>query len=409
MTTETSTKGKATSDIIDRFKDFCRRRSSRAVSDTTLKRYGDIIDVLSRHHSLPLDSVDLDEIERVIIERTKRISQGKLSPATYNTEVAVLRRWCEFNGLDPAEREVRKVLKFKRLQEDDLKQSRRLNDSDVLKPEGVESVITHFRSLEWKALIAVMWDTGTRIGEICSLDYENVTRDQHGFILHITQSKTKRRSLRLITPDIGLKYFQPYYLSHRGKGALFQMRKGGRIEPEAVRKDLYRLGRKTERKLWPTVFRKSASTYWKKTHLLSDPAIRMRLGHAKNSRIFEQWRLQHGDDSQKRAELAALGVIQEIEVRTEPEKCWRCGIDIPDTERHCLNCHAPTSKQALQEDIQETSELRSELDTMKAAIGLFAEVLSQDPEIKKRIRALLDKGVTVYEKERTLSLEGQSP
>lgn len=104
MTTETRTKGKATSDIIDRFKDFCCRRSSRAMSDRTLKRYGDIIDVLSRHHSLPLDSVDLDEIERVIIERTKRISQGKLSPATYNTEVAVLRRWCEFHGLDPAER-----------------------------------------------------------------------------------------------------------------------------------------------------------------------------------------------------------------------------------------------------------------------------------------------------------------
>ena len=81
MTTETSTKGKATSDILDRFKDFCRRRSSRAVSDTTLKRYGDIIDVLSRHHSLPLDSVDLDEIERAVrkyVDRMETLRTGEM-------------------------------------------------------------------------------------------------------------------------------------------------------------------------------------------------------------------------------------------------------------------------------------------------------------------------------------------
>lgn len=59
MTSKARVRVKKGEDFIDKFKDFCSRRSSRAVSPATLKRYGDIIDVLSRHHALPLDSVTL--------------------------------------------------------------------------------------------------------------------------------------------------------------------------------------------------------------------------------------------------------------------------------------------------------------------------------------------------------------
>lgn len=100
------------------------------------------------------------------------------------------------------------------------------------------SLIQHVRIPAWKALIAIMWDTGCRIGEICGLDYEDVVRDENGFILHIRHSKTMKRQLRLITPEIGLEYFTSYFVQQQGRGPLFQTSSGARITPDVVRRIL---------------------------------------------------------------------------------------------------------------------------------------------------------------------------
>ncbi len=315
------TSNASSQEVMQAILNFCKRRSKRAMSPKTLDRYGQVLDVLFRKYGLQLDSIDFTELERIVTERAQT-----LAPATFNTEMAVLRRWCEFNHLDPRNREIRDVLQFKKATP-----TRQITDSDILTPEDVISLIQHLRTPAWKALIAIMWDTGCRIGEICGIDYGDVTRDDNGFMLHIRHSKTMKRKIRLITPEIGLKYFTPYYVQHQRRGPLFQTSSGTRITPDVVRKILSqsKIGKHLGKRVWPTLFRKSASTYWKKTGKLPDPAIRQRLGHSRHSRTFEQWYLQYGDDSQKVAELAALGKYTEVSVRIEPDKCWRCGMDIP--------------------------------------------------------------------------------
>jgi len=79
------------------------------MSTKTLDRYEQVLDVLTRKYGLRLDSVDLIDIERIVTERAQ-----VLAPATFNTEMAVLRRWCEFHHIDPRERDVRDVLQFKK-------------------------------------------------------------------------------------------------------------------------------------------------------------------------------------------------------------------------------------------------------------------------------------------------------
>jgi len=79
------------------------------MSPKTLDRYGQVLDVLFRKYGLQLDSVDLRNLERIVTERAQT-----LAPATFNTEMAVLRRWCEFHHLDPRDKEVRDVLQFKK-------------------------------------------------------------------------------------------------------------------------------------------------------------------------------------------------------------------------------------------------------------------------------------------------------
>ena len=398
MTSEASTRDKNETAILDMFADFCRRRSKRAVSDSTIKRYLITINILAQHHGLSLETVDLQELEAIVSARAKRVSKKTLSPATYNTELVVLRRWCEFHGFDPSEKQVRNILRLKTLRADDLR--KKLTDADMLKQDDVTDIIESFYGPEWRAAIAVLWDTGCRIGELCSLNYSDVTRDEHGFVLHLNQSKTENRSLRLITPDIGLKYFQPYYLSHNEKGALFKMRrKGRRISQSSLRKSLTNYGKKHKKPLWPTLFRKSASTYWKKSGLLSDPAIRKRLGYTKDSKTFEQWYLQHGDDSQRNEELRALGIVKEIEVKIEPRKCWRCGVDIPDTEGHCTNCQAAVSGKTLFEDVLASSELEDlkfKLGNVETLLSVLVSAICEDSKLREHINALASKGLEPF-------------
>ena len=74
-------------EVVEAFKNFCKRRSKKAMSPKTLDRYEQVIDVLSRKHCLRLDSIDLNDLERIVTERAQ-----VLAPATFNTEMAVLRR-----------------------------------------------------------------------------------------------------------------------------------------------------------------------------------------------------------------------------------------------------------------------------------------------------------------------------
>ena len=125
----------------------------------------------------------------------------------------------------------------------------------------------------------------------------------------------------------------------------------------------------------------------------------MRLGHAKNSRIFEEWYLTFGDESYKNAELAALGVVQEIETRVELKKCWQCGMDIPDTEDRCLNCQAAVSGKTLQEDVREKGELEDlkfQFRNMETMLMVLIQALGEDPKLREHIKVLASKGVEPF-------------
>lgn len=357
--------------VLDEFKDYCRRHSRIGIRETTLHSYAQRILVMIRTSGLPYDKLDADTLARVVLVRAKRCK-----PSTFNSEIAVLRHWVGFHGLDVEDKEIRKELKFKRVIP-----NTKHSDSDVLMPEDVETLINHLRTSSWKALVACLWDLGCRIGELVGLDYADVTRDQFGFVLHIRHSKTVARKLRLITP-IGLKYFTPFYVGHDKRGALFKSYRLSRISTATIRSILRKkkVGGHIQKPCYPTWFRKSASTYWKKTALLPDAAIRKRLGHTADSKIFESWYFQWGDQSQQNAELAALGVYQEVDVQPKPKRCWRCGIAIPNSEAHCLNCTAPASGKTLLEDVraqEEFEELKERVQRLEGMEELLRDFLKR--------------------------------
>ena len=56
-------------EVMQALKNFCKRRSKRAMSPKTFDRYEQVLDVLFRKYGLQLDSLDLTDLERIVTER----------------------------------------------------------------------------------------------------------------------------------------------------------------------------------------------------------------------------------------------------------------------------------------------------------------------------------------------------
>jgi integrase len=295
--------------LFEDFKNFIQMRAKSKLRDSTFETYVMHLKVLFLSHGLPMDNLTVEDISRTLKSRIK-----KLAPSTANSVIVVLRKFAEFRGLDVDSRELRRVFQFKRVLP-----TKRFQREDILMPEDIVRILDLTVSEDYRAFFAVLWDTGARVGEICGLNYEDVTKDEHGFILDIKHSKTTARRLRLIT-DIGLDYFAPHYEKIRGTGALFRKRNGSRITPRDAAPFLRNRRERIDKKLMPQLFRKSASSWWKSSGLLQDRDIRIRMGHKPWSKMFERYYELYFQEDYAAAELRALNGNHEPEPEPDPEK-----------------------------------------------------------------------------------------
>ncbi|RLE65681.1 MAG: hypothetical protein DRJ47_04370 [Thermoprotei archaeon] len=76
----------------------------------------------------------------------------------------------------------------------------RLNKSlpEILSPEEVLKIITNFSSLKYKALYALIYETGCRIGEALNLKIKHLVEDEYGFKVFFSRSKSEARAVRLV-------------------------------------------------------------------------------------------------------------------------------------------------------------------------------------------------------------------
>ena len=97
----------------------------------------------NRKHGLPFEVVNFRNLERVVIKCVDLVTSG-----IFNTEMAVLRRSFKFHSLEPHDREIHDLLRFKKVVP-----KRLLKDSDVLTPDDVKTVIGLLDSVKLKALV----------------------------------------------------------------------------------------------------------------------------------------------------------------------------------------------------------------------------------------------------------------
>jgi len=129
-----------------------------------------------------------DDIIRVVSEVQ---NNPKLKPYTIATYKAMLKRFYKWLlGNDEEYPDIIKWIKCK-IKKHEIPQ---LTNEELLTEEEVMSMIQNADHPRDKALIAVVYESGCRIGEIGSLQLENVHIDEHGAKLEV-KDKTELKSV----------------------------------------------------------------------------------------------------------------------------------------------------------------------------------------------------------------------
>jgi site-specific recombinase XerD len=182
-----SLKGAPVSDtnkkLIFDFVDYC---FSEGLSKHRVRKYISILKNIALQIQTDFDKVEKKDLYRFIsvLERTDKSEWVKHD---YKISLKKFYKWqCE------EERpELTKWIKTTMKKKDQKLPEEMLNESDVL------NLIENAENLRDKAIIALLWDIGARIGEIGTLSLKHIKFDEYGAIVNV-KGKTGYRRVRAV-------------------------------------------------------------------------------------------------------------------------------------------------------------------------------------------------------------------
>ncbi len=228
-----------------------------------------------------------------------------------------------------------------------LKMSARVLPEDILTEEEVKSMLSAAQNLRDKALIAILFDSGIRMGELFSLRMKDVDLESNP--AHITvKGKTGARQIPIM---FSVPYMAQYINLVKDrkpedsmwKGMGVWVNKDKKLEYAAVRKALQTAARKAglKKRVYPHLFRHSrASNYANK---LTEQQLKAFFGWTGDSHMASTYVHLSGRDIDN-AVLQANG-MKPLEATAQPKltvrTCGRCQFANTLDSKYCNRCGTP--------------------------------------------------------------------
>lgn len=349
------------------FSEWLNGNLSVVPSEQTLKNYSKFLRTLVITYELDMRKPNPFEVIELINARD-------LAPLTKKMYKTVLKQYLKFKGLEITD-ELTLALKYQAGQP-----RKKLTPKDLITETELRDILEHTQSPMLRAYYAVLWDTSARPSALTRLDVQNVTEDNHGFVLHITKAKTQesKRSIRLLTP-LAIQHFSVWWSIHPRRtdpeAPLFINRYKNRVNVIPLRTGLTRyhnkrLGRgnntgKASLSLY--LFRKSRLTQLTKEGKLSEVQIKLRAGHKKHSQILNQSYLIIDQMDQSNAELEYLGVSEKDTEKESMIVCPNCSVANEAGSSICFRCKFPLTEQAMIEQQAQAQQVNA--DNLKKQIA----------------------------------------
>ncbi|MCG7849067.1 MAG: site-specific integrase [ANME-2 cluster archaeon] len=256
---------------------------------------------------------------------------------------------------------------------------------DILKPGEVKTLIEAADNIRDRAIIALLYESGCRLGEITALKQKDVKMDQYGAVM-VVSGKTGQRRIRLIE---SVPYLIQHLNNHPNTGdnvPLFVNKKNPNIQlhEQGIQKTLAALSKRAlGRHIHPHLLRHSRLTQLAKDFTESE--LKIMAGWTGSSRMPAVYVHLSGADIEKKI-LERAGLIDKEEMKKDceilkPLECARCKEVNPATAMFCFKCGAALTLKTAMKVEEDKSEVTTELMT----------AILQDPGVMAAITKAMQK------------------
>jgi integrase/recombinase XerD len=364
-------------------------------SEATLKNNIWIMKFILEHTSADLDNLTNQDIDSLVysIETWDREDGKERSSATKKQYKIGLKRFLKHYGERNDLTELAE--KTKRIKVTGA--ARRKLPEDLLKPEEVNMLISAATNTRDKAIMAVFYESGGRLGEHLKCRIKDIEWNEYGCNLTFHKSKTDARKIQLVYCASFLRQWlevhpfkdnreAPLWVTlqkRESREDKLKRKQGIKKEKEmkylpldkrAVSEMLYRVGesvgvKSEDRRFYAHLFRHSRATDLAK--VWGESKLKMHFGWAPNSGMPSVYvHLSNRDMQDSVLELYGLR-DKRNEFCLEVDKCPRCKAIVNADATYCDKCGMP-----LVQDMQQT---------INTTTSEFTSFIDQHPELVKML------------------------
>lgn len=354
------------------------------LSKPRVMKYLEILTIFVKRVNKDLDTVTKEDLKKFVGEIQRN---NNYSPWTKQTYKVIVRQFYKWHAGMRGTKKYPEIVDWISIRMN--KSEMRLPaDGDMITDDEVKKMLNASHHPRDKALLAVLWESGARIGEIGNLKLKQVKFDQHGVVLTV-QGKTGSRPIRLIWC---VPYLSTWIDSHPDKNnndANLWVNIGTRNHSEpmnypAIRKFLIELGKKVgvKKRIYAHLFRHSRATFM--ANHLTEFQMNKYFGWIQGSDMPATYVHMSGKNLDD-AILVMNGLQkkndEEEEEHLQPVKCPRCDLLNGHDTKYCRKCGGVLNiKEAMENDERwkKEKELRGNADKLM-------DMLLKDDDVKSML------------------------
>ena len=268
-------------------------------------------------------------------------------------------------------------------------ETKKLPAEVLLTEEDIAKLIEACKNQRDKALIALLWDTGMRIGELLTLRIQDLTFQKEGMSYVRLSGKTGDRRTPIIfsTPYL-VNYLNDVRKHANPEDRLFVIINHGTItnnpmDYPSIRKILKQLKERSQitKRVYPHLFRHSRATFY--ANSLTEQQLKAVFGWSGASKMAAVYVHLSGKDVDN-AVLKANGIEHSYEAHKPSltiKTCPKCREVNEATAKYCVRCGSPLDLNAIAEQL-DVYVVKKELDSLKSALTLLMSKLDSDTQKK---------------------------
>ena len=229
---------------------------------------------------------------------------------------------------------------------------------ELLNEEEMGQIIKACKCERDRALVAVLCESGCRVGEIGTMKIKHISLEGHGARLTV-DGKTGMRKILVVSSAPYLQTWLNHHPNNGNPNEFLWLNYQGNLMSYATISQILKQSAKRagiRKRVYPHLLRHSRATIMAKC--MTDATMKHYFGWAQGSKMASVYIHMSGKDTDD-AVLLANGIEVKKETRISrliPTTCLRCGVKNEMSNKFCKSCGIPLTSEEAERVIKEDEE-----------------------------------------------------